>query len=511
NLNIDFNSKESKTTKWNYDSYFSLFLNNMCLRKSCGDCKFAKIPRQGDLTIGDFWGASPDLKDKMGTSLLISSNKKGEFLLDILKKNAKLFEQQPLEVAIKENPYLAKSSKPHIDRDKFFNALENHSVNDLKRYFLDDYCDCMVLNFWSALNYGAILTCYGVQCLLQELGKTTKVINYVSYPKELECNWEESFANKFANKYLNLTKPIKKYSDLLSLNQKANTFVVGSDQVFRKGCIKELVNDDFSWTMFFLDFVRSCNKKISYSASFGVDRVEGTLLELEKIYYYLAQFDDISVRENIATILLKNKFRLNSKMLVDGVFHIPKSKLIQMTSEYETQEEYIGCFVLPYFSNETWYQQKLQSLSSKLNLPIKTLEFNSETPVEKWLAFIKNAKILISDSYHAVVFSLIFNTPFVQIKNAKSQTRFETLFEVFGIKNKTVSEFNQELFDVAAEADFDWENINKIIEVETQKAKNWMKNALEKEKENKFISPHFLEAEIIGLKQKIRNLEELNQ
>lgn len=506
-LKVDYKENSSKVVRWNYDSYYALFSKNVILRKSCGDCQFNKLPRQGDLTMADFWSVDNKFHDKKGTSLIVVNNSKGEVLLNILSKNAKLIEKQPIESAFKGNPNLISSSIMHKDRDKFFKEKDLRTINELKSYYLDDYCDCMVLNFWSALNYGAILTCFGVQCLLQDLGYSTKIINYVSYPEELNCDYEKSFTNKFASKYLNLTKPIKTYSDFFSLNQKASTFVVGSDQVWRRGCVDELLKNDIPWSVYFLDFVRACNKKLSYSASLGVENIEGSLLEQEKMYYYLAQFDGISVREDLAQLLLNRKFKLDSEVLIDGVFHISKNLLEEMTEPFDTKENYIGCFVLPYFKNEVWYQEKLQTLSKKLNLPIKNLEFSSETPVEEWLAFIKNAKYIVSDSYHAIVFSIIFNVPFTQIKNAKAQSRFDSLFKLLNIKNKTVSEFNKEVFESTISESLDWEFINNAIDLERKKAKEWTKKILEKEKENKFIQPHFLEAELIRLKQKIEQYE----
>lgn len=500
---IDFKSGETKTVRWNYDAFYSLFSKDVILRKSCGECQFNKLPRQGDLTMADFWNVDNKFHDKKGTSVVVSNNEKGEFLLGILKEKAKLFEKQPIEAAFGGNPNLIGSSVLHKDRDKFFDKFNSNTINDLKRYYLDDYCDCMILNFWSALNYGAILTCFGVQCLLEKLGYSAKVINYVSYPEELDCDYEKSFANKFALKYLNLTKPIHDYNDLFSLNQKTDNFIVGSDQVWRKGCIVELLKEDIPWTIYFLDFVRSCNKKISYSASFGIDNIEGSPRDLEKIYYYLAQFDGISVREDLAKVLLDKKLKLDSEVLLDGVFHISKEKLDKMTENYSSGDEYIGCFVLPYFKNEVWYNQKLKELSKKLGLPVKNLEFNAETTVEEWLAFIKNAKFLVSDSYHAIVFSIIFNVPFIQIKNAKAQSRFESLFSLLDIKNKTVSEYNKEVFESAVDTQINWEHINNIIEKERAKAESWMKEELKKEKCNKYISPHFLEAEIMDLKQQL--------
>ena len=236
-------------------------------------------------------------------------------------------------------------------------------------------CDCMIINFWSAINYGALLTCFGVYCLAQKLDKSAKVINYVGYPKDVKCeDFKKSFASRFAEKYMNLTSEINDYNDLYNLNNDCDTFIAGSDQIWRRTCANNVLNDKLNWTVFFLDFVRSNKKKISYAASIGMDELIDAPLNIEKMNFYLSQFDGISVREERYKELIKEHFNLDATCLLDGAFHIPNELLNEMTEEYKSNEKYIACFALPYFANAKWYNDIVQNISKKLNLPIKVFE-----------------------------------------------------------------------------------------------------------------------------------------
>jgi len=369
--------------------------------------------------------------------------------------------------------------------NKPYNVFSNNNNTDC----------CMIINFWSAINYGAILTCYGVQCLAEKLGKNAKVINYIGYPKSVNCkNFKKSFAYNFAKKYMNLTKEVKTYDDFYKLNNRCDTFITGSDQVWRNNCATGVLNNELNWTIFFLDFVRSNKRKLSYAASIGREEIPGTPTDLEKINFYLSQFDDISVRENRVVELLKENFNINSTQLVDGVFHIPVELLNEMTNEYKANEKYIGVFTLPYFKTQTWYKDILDKISAKLNLPIKEFDWDYTTPVEEWLAFIKNSEFMVTDSYHCTIFSIIFNKNFIQVKNnPKAQSRFDSIFKILDIQNKIVSESDIQIDIDELLKPLDWESINNKIQEEKLRAENWMKQAFEKPIENKPVYPNFLE------------------
>lgn len=499
---LEIESK-NKIIELERNEYYEAFLKNVTLKKSCGECKFNMLPRQADITIGDFWGINKFNKkynDEKGTSVILVNNPKGKILLEILNKSSKLLRKVPIKYAIPHNHNIINSSKLHPKRDVFFHNIDILSINQNVNKILDDNCDCMLINLWSTVNYGASLTCFGVKNLLEKLGKNVKVINYVP---NLKLKYKNSFAENFAKKYLNLTKPIKSYEDLLDLNKHCKIFVAGSDQIFHPNVMTSH-RDNVTTSMYLLDFVKSSNKKLSYAPSFGDAKFDANEQFKFIFAHFIKQFDALSVREDDGIDILKNDFNIdNAEQLIDGAFHIPISTLNDMTKDYQTNEKYIACYVLPYYRKNKWYRKYLKTISNELNLPIKELKFNPKTPLEEWIAFIKNAEFVISDSYHAIVFSIIFNKNFVQVKNATSQSRFESLFRVLNIENNSIdkfSTFDKETIFVKR----NWQSINQNINKEILKAEDWMKKALETEKKS-FVDKDF--ENFVIIRQTLDNLK----
>lgn len=128
--------------------------------------------------------------------------------------------------------------------------------------------DCGILNFWSSNNYGALLTCYALQESVKELGLFPGIINY-------HCRWEKFeglLSDRFSRKYLDLTEPCADFEDLRRLNRQMQTFIAGSDQIWRY---------KYFWprgkNIYQLSFASLNARKIAYAASFGLDRWEGGL------------------------------------------------------------------------------------------------------------------------------------------------------------------------------------------------------------------------------------------
>lgn len=458
--------------------YFKMFLQNVTLRRSCGDCRYAKLPRQGDITMGDFWGINnykKDLNDELGTSVLLVNNIKGKGLLKCLQHNAKVCKKVPIKYALKGNPNLSHSTKLHKNRDLFYSQLDQLSIAQNKKIVLDDKCDCMILNLYYAVNYGAVLTCYGVKCLMEKLKKNVKIINYI--PESLKEPYHGSFTEDFVKKYFNLTNICNNYEDFIRLNDNCSNFIVGSDQVWADFVLNN-ASKKLTSKIFLLDFVKNGSKKISYAASFGKANYENNIEEQNIFKHYISQFDAISVREDDGVSILKDIFAIDSQQLIDGAFHIPKEFLHQVTTSNVNNEKYIACFYLPYYKGSNWEDKISEQISNKLNMPLKKLEFSPKVSVENWLSFIKNAQFVISDSYHAIVFSIIFNVPFVQLINANSQSRFESLFRLLNVENNSISRYNKQIDFDKVFVKRDWDKINRIIDEEVKKAEDWMRDAI---------------------------------
>lgn len=115
------------------DSFFKLFLSEICLRPSCYDCHYKEFPRPSDLTMGDAWGIEnhmPEMDDDKGTSVLITNSEKGNKLLSIIMDQLIIKEAQ-LDVVLPLNADSRKSVKPHKKRELFFDELDNKSIVDL--------------------------------------------------------------------------------------------------------------------------------------------------------------------------------------------------------------------------------------------------------------------------------------------------------------------------------------------------------------------------------------------
>ena len=86
----------------------------MSINDCCVDCKFNKLPRVADITLGDFWGVDEfdtSLNDRKGTSIVLLNTAKGEeYFNKIIKKEARLVKEVPIEAAIKYNQNIISSS-----------------------------------------------------------------------------------------------------------------------------------------------------------------------------------------------------------------------------------------------------------------------------------------------------------------------------------------------------------------------------------------------------------------
>lgn len=122
-----------------YDAYLSAFLNNISQRPSCFECRFASQSRQGDITLGDFWGIGrkyPKFDDDKGISLIITNNGKGEKYLKAVKQSLNIFESD-IDTAIAGNKVLCQPPKMNPNRNDFYKAYETYGLQKA----IDKYVD----------------------------------------------------------------------------------------------------------------------------------------------------------------------------------------------------------------------------------------------------------------------------------------------------------------------------------------------------------------------------------
>jgi coenzyme F420-reducing hydrogenase beta subunit len=138
NVDADFTDGTNYRKPADADPFFCGYLNGGGVNKNlpCTDCAFNKLPRQGDITIGDFWGISKykaELNDGKGTSVVLVNNKKGASVFKELKTShlLKIWESVPISVASAGNPVVTRSYRLHPGRARFFSELDTVPYNTL--------------------------------------------------------------------------------------------------------------------------------------------------------------------------------------------------------------------------------------------------------------------------------------------------------------------------------------------------------------------------------------------
>ncbi|MBR2018432.1 MAG: Coenzyme F420 hydrogenase/dehydrogenase, beta subunit C-terminal domain, partial [Prevotella sp.] len=262
--NAYFKDGTSEHIKRTQDDYYRAFLPCLSVRKSCGSCKFSTLPRQGDVTLADFWGVrkyKESFDDHKGTSIVIINNEKASKIYRKIAENLKLNESVDFDYIMTLGQPFDKPFKNHPERDRFFEIVKGNSIAKAFNYIKNRKFDVGIIGVWPGLNYGSALTYYGLQKAVKNMGLSPLMID-----KPGASNGDPEIAmshsRRFAKDHFNISKsyPLK---ELHTLNRHCDSFVIGSDQVWNYGISKNFGKS------FYLDFVNDDKKKIAYAVSFG--------------------------------------------------------------------------------------------------------------------------------------------------------------------------------------------------------------------------------------------------
>ena len=99
-------------------------------------------------------------------------------------------------------------------------------------------------------------------------------------------------------------------------------------------------------------------------------------------------------------------------------------------------------------------------------------------PVTQWLRGFMDAEYVVTDSFHGVAFSIIFNKPFIAIGNeGRGLARFTSVLKKFGLEERLVLTEN-ELTKAKIDAEIDFVKVNKIKKIEQEFAFKFLEEPL---------------------------------
>lgn len=512
-LRVFYADSSSERIQWGDSAYEEGFQRNIALRDGCEDCEFSGFKRTGDISIGDYWHVEdnyPELNDRKGTSVVLVNNTYGEKLFEAIKENLYHWQKTSIEDAARFNR-LHQKYPPHPYKKRFLEFYPaKQGFSKAVWQVRHNLFDIALIAPYQVPNYGGELTQFCLYTTLRDLGYSVIVVPPPENSEEGRIL--ERFIlfknNPYQKEYL--APFYADISDMKFLNLQADTFIVGSDQLFNNNlylnCGKYQV----------LSFVDDSKKKIAYAMSFGHEKIWGEKWDNAEEAYFIQKFDAISVREKSAIPLLEREFDVHGATAVlNPVFLMKMTDYNELAKNAEPcPEKYLMCYIL---NGSEEIESLVYNFSAKHNLsPVivsdyEDLKFGREmytwktSPVypklEDWISLIKNADFVLTDSFHATCLAIIFHKPFYSIVNRlRGETRFKSILELLQLTDRMVYSEQQLKEHIETEKEIDWTFVERILCSERQRSITWLRNAIESPNTKKSLSSYdILDKRIDGL------------
>lgn len=308
-----------------------------------------------------------------------------------------------------------------------------------------------IITITQGTNYGNRLQVYAVQQVLKKLGHESALllnntgVNSATHGIKMAIKLtlglkqsREEFARKrsydrFDRKYLTIDrKALDESYRKADVGSRYDAFVCGSDQVWNP-------HTPYMNGIFFADFP-DVKKRISYAASFGVNEIPEKFRQ--KYADWIGAFDAISVREESGRELVRQLCGRGAAVLVDPTMMLDAREWMQIEEKPAHLPE--GKYIFKYFLGkmDTRVEAFVEKTAKEKGLDIidvlpEKKEKNYRLNPSHFVYLLHHSELVVTDSFHAVVFSMLFNKPlrvFDRVhRGINMSTRLDTLLPYFGL------------------------------------------------------------------------------
>lgn len=363
----------------------------------------------------------------------------------------------------------------------------------------------IITTFQRAQNYGAMLQALALERVLTDLGNTVEFLDYrdphIEEPYRLffwkgkkNIRWIKNLLRsiyyfvpnikrafqfeKFRESQIHLTEKQYRSEEILKNEYpRAEYYITGSDQVWNPDITRGLSD------IYTLNFGEEDMNRISYAASIG----KNVLNEKEKkeLRSKLQKIQQISVREETAKKILEEIFpQKEIQVVLDPTLLLNDNQWNSIIgNKFQDHSKYILAYLV---EEDKEFRKIVKDISNKMDCPIihferkKFWENSRSCYTDGPIAFIekiKDAEIVITTSFHATVFSIIFHKKFWVIPHRTTGTRVIDLLKLTGLSNRAVyslNEFQKKNFY----EDIDYTVVDEILAKERKKSIQWLKNKI---------------------------------
>lgn len=357
------------------------------------------------------------------------------------------------------------------------------------------------VTFHNSYNYGSVLQAYALQRVQELNGYDNEIINYIydydmrqykifrtylykNNPKSLISDLIFLYKNlsrrkkykEFQRKNLKMTKQEFHSSDeITKIVHQYDAFICGSDQIWNSSCTKKVV------PAYFLQFAKNTSKrKIAYAPSVAHAIVEEQYKDEFKSK--LKNLDSISVRETSSVNLIKEVSEKEVVQVLDPTLLLDMTEYEKIMEPIQSPREYILFYSLE--KNHEMFEY-VKRLSKKMNLNViyfskknilsfrKGLNMYSYGPGE-FLYLLRNAKYIVTNSFHATAFSVIFKKKFVTFTTARSYPRMVDFLSLIDLQNRIYTK------SINIDDDINYSKVMEVLNREKKRSLIYLISNLEK-------------------------------
>lgn len=322
-------------------------------------------------------------------------------------------------------------------------------------------------------NIGSALQAYALQKIVSDFGYNCELIDYIypnNYHKQFNSNkakWYTIFKSlipsrffsssardnkllkQFWESHFKLSRKYKTKEELQRNPPLYDIYLTGSDQVWNPRFVK-------GDTSFLLSFASESAKKIAYSASFACAEIDDEYAPTYK--KLLSKYSYISVRETSGQNIVKNLTGKDVPVTLDPTLLLTPEQwdtICATANKIYGNEEYIFAYVLDYAVNCTHYIYELiKYIKKETNCRVIYIDQKGELPKElngaverpyavtpaDFVSLFKNAKLVITSSFHGTAFAANFGVPLYSIisNETEKDSRQLSLLTELGISNRAI-------------------------------------------------------------------------
>ena len=371
-----------------------------------------------------------------------------------------------------------------------------------------------IITYHGAHNYGSALQTYALWNAVKNEGHNVEVINYrtlrqddlyrlYSKPNKImnivrnaqsfvykndlvkhHCKFESFLSDNIVLS----DKEIRDKNELVELNHIYDCFICGSDQIWNPNCI------DFD-SSYLLDFVSDKSKCFSYAPSIASNCIDE---KWKKCFHdNLVLFSDLSIREDSGGKIISEITSRKVKTVLDPVFLLSDSYWKNISSDSMSYAGIKSEYILCYFIGDIPGMRKYaKELGKKYKLPIIVININLRDlkmncikrydcgPLD-FVDLIYNAKIICTNSFHAISFSLLFDKEFhAFVDNThenSAKSRITDILKTLNMECRLVDNCS-EILPSMEKGDFDYHD---KLDLYILASKKYLKEALSKVDSNR--------------------------